>query len=344
MLQAARVPEDTIKLTDQNPKWILGQDSRGRDITCMPAINVYAHPWAVMLNDCVYVKSTGTDSRSGEEIWQYSIKENTWSKHSRPGLFGFKDYTLTVYHSHLMCIGGFVRCEDIEEHRVNKSVFACYGREWKCDDVQPIPEDEKLPSSNELSASSDDTRLYLAWQKDDKAQILQYSRRRKWERKEGPDCESSGSRIEISVINNLKSIFLTEHNDGAQTVICKASLSSYLSSGVPGRSIWTKIQWATSLRDIRPCSFFSNLIVSGGNIMLLAPIPLPRSRSTAVLFNLNINLTSDHVYWDVVGYLQIYWKPDSHPSIFGLRNKTLLVMGGTGDPVTTNTKVCVFKR
>ena len=163
MLQAARVPENTIELTDQDPTWILGRDSRGRNITCMPAISVYAHPWAVMLNDCVYVKSTGTDSRSGEEIiWQYSIKENTWSKHSRPGLFGFKDYTLTVYHSHLMCIGGFVRCEDIEEHRDNKSVYACYGHEWKCDDVQPIPEDEKLPSSNELSASSDDTRLYLA--------------------------------------------------------------------------------------------------------------------------------------------------------------------------------------
>ena len=106
-------------------------------------------------------------------------------------------------------------------------------------------------------------------------------------------------------------------------------------------------RWATPLRDIRPCSFFSNLTVNGGNIMLLAPFPSsPRSRSMAVLFNLNIDLTSDHVYWDMVGYLQICWKPDSHPSIFGLRNKTLLVMamGGTGDLLTTNTKVCVFKR
>ena len=228
VLQAAGVAlaENTIELTDQKPTWILGQDSRGRDITCMPAINVNAHPWAVMLNDSIYVKSTGTDSRSGEEIWQYSIKESTWSKHSRPGLFGFKDYILTVYRSHLTCIGGFVRSEDIEEHRDNKSVFAFNGREWKSSDVQPIPENEKLPSSNELSASSDDTRLYLAWQTDDKVQILQYSRQRKWEKRDGPECKSSGSRVEISVINNLKSIFLTEHNDGTQTVIHKASLSS----------------------------------------------------------------------------------------------------------------------
>ena len=304
----------------------------------MPAINVYAHPWAVMLNDCVYVKSTGADSRSGEEIWQYSIKESTWSKHSRPGLFGFKDYTLTIYYSHLTCIGGSVRYEDKEEHRDNKSVFAFDGREWKSNYVQPIPEDEKLPSSNELSASSDDTRLYLAWQKDNKAQILQYSRQRKWEKKEGPECKSSGSRIEISVLN--RNIFLNEHNDKARTVISKTSITS-LSSGVPAdSSIWTRINWAACLQCDIPQSFFSNTTVNGRNIMLLAP--LPSSSGLATLFNLRI--ISDSVYWEKVGCLEIRWRFNTHPSIFGLRDETLLVMGGTGDPLPTNPKVCVHKR
>ena len=293
------------------------------------------------------MKDTYTDSRSGEGIWQYSIKENKWSPHLRPKLFGFKGYTLTVFHSRLTCLGGFERYEDIEEHTDNKRVFAWNGHEWKDDDVEQIPEDVKLPSSDsELSASSDDTRLYLAWQRDDKVQIVQYSRRRKWEKIEGPDCKSSGSHIEISVIK--KTIFLTEHNDVVRTVIHKASVSSLSSSIIPGHNIWTEITWSTRLCDIEPgLSFFSNLTVSGGNIMLLALFLSPSrssSESMAILFNLEIT-SSDHIYWNKIGCLHnIPWKLDSHPSIFGLRNKTLLIVGGTGNPLSANPKVCVYKR
>ena len=329
--------EDIIRLTDQSPSWILDQTGRGHD---MPTINTNTHPWAVLLHDNVYVKDTGTGSLSGEEIWQYSIKDNTWSSHPRPELLGFKRYTLTVFDSRLTCLGGFrvVRCKNnIEEYTDNKRVFAWNGHEWKDDDVEQIPEDVKLPSSdNELSASSDDTRLYLAWQKDDKVQIVQYSRERKWEKWEGPDCKSSGSRIEISVIK--KTIFLTEHNDVVRTVIRKAAISSLSSSIVLSRNIWTEITWSTRLHDIgASLSFFSNLIVSGENILLLAPVL--RSSSMAMLFN----LSSDHTYWNKVGCLQISWKLDSHPSIFDLGNETLLIVGNTGNPLRASPKVCVYK-
>ena len=310
----------------------------------MPIITINTHPWAVLLNDNVYVKDTlsGTaDSRPGERIWQYSIKEKTWSQHLRPDLLGFKEYTLTVFHSQLICLGGLVRYEDKEKHAVNKRVFAWNGREWKDGDVEQIPEEVELPSSNELSASSDNTRLYLAWQKDMKVQILQYSRRKKWEKREGPDCKSSASRIEISVIK--KNIFLTEHNDGVCTVIRKASVSSSLSSSsVPGHGIWTEITWPTCLGE-PGLSFFSNLTVSEGNIMLLARVL--KSSSEAMLFNLKI-VSSDHAYWKKVGCLPISdsdsWKPDSHPSIFGLRNKTLIIVVSTGSPLHDSPKVCVY--
>ena len=162
MLQAVTA-ENTIQLTDQNPTWILGHPSGIK-----PGINTIAHPWAVLLNDSVYMKDTSSDSRRGERLWQYSIKEKTWSQHSRPELFGFKKYTPTVYHSQLTCIGGFVRSETIEEHTENKRIFAFeeHNNYWKDNDVQQIPDDVNLPSYGEISASSDDTRLYLAWQKD----------------------------------------------------------------------------------------------------------------------------------------------------------------------------------
>ena len=335
-MSQAVAAENTIQLTDQNPTWIL--DPSG----IKPVINTIAHPWAVLLNDSVYVKDTSSDSRRGEGLWQYSIKENTWSQHSRPELFGFKKYTPTVYHSQLTCIGGFVRSEDIEEHTENKRIFAFDGNKWKDDDVQQIPEDVNLPSYEEISASSDDTRLYLAWQKDKKVQILQYSRQRKWEKREGPDCKSSDSRIEISIFK--KTIFLTEHNDKTPTVIHKASIPSYLSSSIPG-SMWTTIEWPVHLHAIKPHSFFSNLTVNEGNIMLLTPFPsVPRSNCTAMLFSLDMTSASDHECWNMVGYLPIPWKPDSHPAIFGLRNKTLLIVGNTGNPLSTSTNVCVHKR
>ena len=335
-LQATKV-ENIIPLTNENPRWKLDQSGRGYDI--MPNITITTHPWAVLLNDNVYVKDT--DSRSGEQIWQYSIKENTWSQHPQPDLFGFKEYTLAVFHSQLTCLGGFVRPKDIKEYTGNKRVFSWNGREWKDNDVEQIPEEVELPSSNELSASKDDTHLYLAWQKDDKVQILQYSRQKKWEKREGPDCKSSGSHIEISVIK--KTIFLTEHNDGVRTTIRKASVSSLSSSSAPSRNIWTDITWSTE----SGLSFFSNLTVSGGNIMLLVSV-LRSSSEAAMLFNLEI-ASSGHAYWNKVGCLQIVsdsdsWKPDSHPSIFGLRNKTLLIVVSTGSSLSASPKVCVYKR
>jgi hypothetical protein len=327
----------------EKASWV---DEQGCGLDTKPSINVISHPWAVLQNDNVYVKDTGIDSRTGEGIWQYSIKDNTWSPHPRPDLFGFKGYTLTVFDAQLTCFGGLVRREDKEEYTDNKSVFAWNGRtrEWK-DDIEQIPENVKLPSSDKLSASSDNTHLYLAWQEDRKVRILRYSRRSKWERMEdGPDCESSGSRIEISVLK--KTIFLTEHNDMVRTVIRKASVSSLSSSSVPaGHNIWTEITWAgIGLRDIcGPYSFLSNLTVMGGNIVLLAP--LPRSSSTAMLYNLETTESSDHSYWTMIGHLQIpSWKPDSHLSIFSLHNKTLLIIGYTGDSLRTSAKVCVHKR
>ena len=128
-----------------------------------------------------------------------------------------------------------------------------------------------------------------------KVQILQYSRRKKWEKREVPDCKSSGSRIEISVIK--KNIFLTKHNDGVRTVIRKASVSSFLSSSsVPGHGIWTEIPWSTE----PGLSFFSNLTVSGGNIMLL--VPVLRSSSKAMLFYLE-TAASGHAYWNKVAWM-----------------------------------------
>jgi hypothetical protein len=354
--------ENMIQLTDQEPSWILDQRHRSHDIK--PNINTSAHPWAVLLNDKVYVRDTQSriNSRTGDRIWQYSIKENTWSLHSRPELasspgapifsmqplepFGFKEYTLAVFHSQLVCIGGFKKREDQEKYTRIRSVYSWNGREWKDSDVQQIPEDVELPSSDEISASSDDTRLYLAWQKDKKVQILHYSRQRKWERKEGPDCKSSDSRIEISVLN--ETMFLTEHNDMVRTMIRKASVSSLFSSSASGHSIWTEINWAPGIyrRDIEPYQFFSNLTVTpGGNIMLLTPSPDRRSSSTAMLYNLENSKSSEHSYWETIGCLPIEWKPDSHPSIFGLHNETLLIISPEKTRyslrTSTSAKVCV---
>jgi hypothetical protein len=315
----------------------------------------FAHPWAVLLNDKVYVRDTQSriNSRTGDRIWQYSIKENTWSLHSRPELasspgapifstqplepFGFKEYTLAVFHSQLVCIGGFRKCEDQEQYTRIRSVYSWNGLEWKDGDVQQIPEDVELPSSNELSASSDDACLYLAWQKDEKVLIFQYSGGRgKWEKIiEGPYCKSSGSCIEISVFN--KTIFLTEHNDNARTVISKASVSSLSSCSAPG---WTEISWSSRLQRDEPHSFFSNLTVMEEKIMLL--VPFPSSPGWAMLCVLETIKSSDHAYWNKIGCLQIPWKLDSRPSIFSLQNESLLIVGSSGDPLLAN--VCVHKR
>ena len=118
-LQATTAAENVIQLTDQNPSWEPDQSGRGHDIK--PTISTTTHPWAVLLNDNVYVKDT--DSRSGERIWQYSIKEKTWSQHPQPDLFGFKEYTLTVFRSQLTCLGGFMRPKDIKEYTGNKGFF-----------------------------------------------------------------------------------------------------------------------------------------------------------------------------------------------------------------------------
>jgi hypothetical protein len=328
-----------IQFTDQEPSWILDQRHRGHDIK--PIINTFAHPWAVLLNDNVYVKDTQSriDPRAGDGIWQYSIKGNTWSPHPQPGLFGFKDYTLTVFHSQLVCIGGFERPDDLHQYTHIRSVYSWNGREWKDGDVQPISEDVELPSSDELSTSSDDTRLYLAWQKDKKVQIFRYSRQRKWDeiKDTPPDCESSGSRIEISVFN--ETIFLTEHNDMVRTVIRKASVSSLSYSGAPGHSIWTEITWAgVCLRTFEPHSF-SNITVMGGTIMLLA-----KSNSAAMLYRLEITVSESSDRWKMIGCLPIEWQPKSHLSIFGLHNEILLVIGNTEDSLRTSAKVCVHKR
>lgn len=118
-------------------------------------------------------------------------------------------------------------------------------------------------------------------------------------------------------------------------MIHKASIPSYLSSSVPG-STWTTIEWPVHLHDIKPHSFFSNLTVNGGNIMLFAPFPsVPRPSSTAMLFSLDMTSASDHECWNMVGCLPISWKPNSHPIIFGLRNKTLLIVGNTRNPLST---------
>jgi hypothetical protein len=329
-----------IQLTDQKPSWKLDQPHRGRDINIKPNINTFAHPWAVLLNDNVYVKDTQSriDPRAGDGIWQYSIKGNTWSPHPQPGLFGFKDYTLTVFHSQLVCIGGFEsRPDDLHQYTPIRSVYSWNGHEWKDGDVQQIPENVELPSINELSTSSDDTCLYLAWQKGDKVLIYQYSGGRgKWEERKGPYCKSSGSRIEISVFK--ETIFLTEHNDNARTVIHKASVSSLSSSSALG---WTEISWSSRVRD-EPHSFFSNLTFMGQKIMLL--VPFPSSPRSAMLCVLETIKSSDHVYWNKIGCLQIPWKLDSHPSIFSLQNESLLIIGSSGDPLRASAKVCVHKR
>ena len=336
-LQAVKA-EKVIQLTDQNPSWEPDQSGHGHG-RIKPTISTTTHPWAVLLNGNVYVKDTGTDLHSisqgkeylpGEGIWQYSIEENMWSPHLQPELL--TRYTLTVFESRLTCLGGFMASKGME---YNRRVFSWNGREWTDGDVEQIPEEVELPSSDsEFSASSDDTHLYLALQKDTKVQILRYSRQGKWEKWEGPDCESSGSRIEISVIN--KTIFLTEHNDVVRTVIRTASVSSLSSSSVPaGHSIWTEFRGPG-------LSFFSNLTVSGGNILLLAPI-LRSGSDRAMLFK---NVSSDHAaYWDKVGSLQISWELNSHPSIFGLGDETLLIIGRTTNPLRASAKlnVCVCK-
>ena len=63
-----------------------------------------------------------------------------------------------------------------------------------------------------MSASSVGSDLFLAWKKDNKVHIFYYDgQQREWMRTEGPECKSSGSSIEISVINST--IFLIERND-----------------------------------------------------------------------------------------------------------------------------------
>ncbi len=330
----AMAAEKMIQLTDQEPSWILDQRHRGHDIK--PIINTFAHPWAVLLNDNVYVKDTQSriDPRAGDGIWQYSIKGNTWSPHPQPGLFGFKDYTLTVFHSQLVCIGGFERPDDLHQYTRIRSVYSWNGREWEDGDVQRIPENVELPSINELSASSDDACLYLAWQKGDKVLIYQYSGGRgKWEERKGPYCKSFGSRIEISVFN--ETIFLTEHNDNARTMTRKASVSSLSSSSALG---WTEISWSDRLRD-EPHSFFSNLTFMGEKIMLLVPFPSsPRSAMLGVLETIKSSRINK------IGCLEIPWKLDSRPSIFSLQNESLLIIGSSaaGDPLLA--EVCVHKR
>ena len=70
--------------------------------------------------------------------------------------------------------------------------------------------------------------------------------------------------------------------------------------------------------------------------MLFAPFPsVPRPSSTAMLFSLDMTSASDHECWNMVRCLPISWKPDSHPIIFGLRNKTLLIVGNTRNPLST---------
>ena len=311
----------SITLIDQKPRW-----NSLYFAAAVPVIDTNAHPWAVLLNENVYVKDTG-DVLAGQRIWKYSITKNIWSMQSRPDLNGYKNYVLTTYRSQLACIGGYVQIAE-NEYTESKRIFTWNenDREWKDDIVIQI-EGGNVPW-HDVSASSVGSDLFLAWQKDNKVNIYYYDgQQREWIRKEGPESKASGSSIEISIINGT--IFLTEHNDFTATVISKASVES-ICSGVPdpshfGAIMWKEINWSRRDMRLHLPSYISNLTFLGQDIVLLDP----QHPQPAMLFRLPCDCESDQAlaWTEVENRLIFDWRSNTYPSIFCLSDGALLVLG-----------------
>lgn len=338
-MSQADAAANVIELTDLKPKWL---DKNSCELRKKPDINIRSpHPWAVMLNDNVYIKDADYVRYIGERVWQYSVKENIWSPYSQPNLNGFTNFTLTTYQSQLACIGGSMLSDD-GKLIASKHIFILNeDSEWKDDIVPPIPENENVPFRDGVSASNDGIHLFLAWQEEKKTQILHYDGQGKWERKLGSDCKSNESHIEISIIEGV--IFLTEYSEYMSTVIYKASVTSFHSgvADLPEHfgKVWEEISWASGLHT-KPLRFFSNLIVCGENrIVFLCPL-ISRKDTTAALFRLYV--INDSVYWNKVSCLGIEWLPTTSPSIFSLSDGTLMVMGYIQDQ-NTESKIRVLK-
>lgn len=84
----------------------------------------------VFLNGNVFVKGTRRTHYSWNDIWKYSISQNTWSLQPSPlDVPGAQEhvmykYILTTYQSQLVCIGGYIYNRESCESMKNNKVYA----------------------------------------------------------------------------------------------------------------------------------------------------------------------------------------------------------------------------
>ena len=323
-----------------NPRWTgLGPEAR-------PVINTNAHPWAIMpQNDKknIYVKGT-CDGLDGEGIWKYSMTDNEWSTHPRPNLKGYTKFILTTYRSNLACIGGMKRVPE-NGYVANSCIFMWNenNRSWNPDVIQ-IEDAENVPWYD-ASASSDGNNLFLAWQKENKIHIrflYPDGQQAVWMNRDGPECKSADSHIEISIISNT--IFLTQHSQFTPTVIHKASME-WIRSGIAdpthfGNMLWMEANWCKGDRRMykHAASYISNLVVLGQKIVLLDPC-----ERSALLFQLQWEGEPDRALaWiETEKQLDFDWQINTYPSMFGLSDGKVLVMGHSN---ILHGQICVFMR
>ena len=177
------------------------------------------------------------------------------------------EYILTSYRSLLVCIGGYIYNHESCKYMKNNKVYALTRDGWRDNIVSPIQDSDEVPFGK-VSASSEGEILIMAWEESCMVKLM-YFDGQQWKKAEGPQCRSSGVRINLII--HKGAVFLTAQRDAVHSTIYKAPVESALSDTYDySRIVWNEVQGTLYSYGL---SYLSNLTVLGERIVILHPQP-----------------------------------------------------------------------
>ena len=261
-----------------------------------PDIDQNARP--VLLGDNIYAKGAWRDGQ--ENAWKYNIPRKSWSIVPSPPNVDANDYTLAVYRSQLVWIGGRMHTGNKQES-IKKIFTYEQGKGWK-EDIELIPSiPDEMSLYSPLSASGDDNYLVVL----QKSKLLLFDGKH-WQQRDGPEHDIR------SIFAHHQTLYTVVRNSkGNGFSFCKASMQSLITGNDSDIGLWKIIKFPYA-------DDYSSLTLVGGYVAVVASIGIiPKIRCV-----LGFSSASDS--WIMLTYLNI-----NLLSVVGQPNGTLLLMGQT---------------